>query len=1112
VINALMVDCARIYNRWVRFALLGEVRAWTDDDRPLPLGTPQQRATLAVLLLEPRRLVPVSRLIEAIWGDRPPASALKTLHGYVYRLRRSLQDQPGVVLRGSSGGYLLETDPQQIDLHRFRGLVAAAEAGDDHARVALLADAVALWRGSAMADTGSALLRSIAAGLEEERLAALEGRLAALVRLGRHADCVAELTQLVAAHPLREQSRAQLMLALFRCGRQGDALALYRAGRDLLVSDLGVEPGPELRRLHEQMLRGDPQLTPPRPDPHPTHASAAPYSPATGRGRPAAPFEVPHDVAGFTGRGGALAELDALLATVEDGSHGGAVITAIDGLGGVGKTALVAHWAHRVRARFPDGVLWLDLRGYDPHQPPLAAGEALAQLLRGAGMPAGDVPDDPGERARVYRSALAGGRWLVVLDSAGSAEQVRPLLPGSGSCLSVVTGRTVLAGLLATEGAHRIPLQPLRTREATTLLGAILGAPRLAAEPQAATDLAGLCGHLPLALRVAAANVLTRPGLSLASYVAEFGTDRLGGLGADRDPSAALRTTLDLSYRALPEPARRVFTLLGAYPGADTTVPAAAALAGWPAANSEAALAQLCNAHLLEEHTTGRYRMHDVVRAYAAERANAEHAATTTAALRRLRGWCLSTTRRAVRQAGLPRLLIPADAADSGDEAELGFDDDAAAMSWLESERPNLVALVCVTAEHDLDPATWRIALELRGFLRLRRYATDWLSSAQAALSAAQRAGTRTDQAASWHNVGHARWSVGEYPAAIDCYQHALADSRAAGWPAGVAGSLSALGSVYHDLGQHADAIEHYQQALAIEGDPLPPPLRLITLGSLGLVYQTTGRLPAAIDCFTQVLELAERAGADDFAATSLGNLGMIHTALGNLTQARDLLDRALHRYRQVGSRNGEANVLASLAMLNTETGHHDDGAYQATLAVRIARDIGDRRIECDALAASGTVSHRHGDLPAARNRLQEAIDIGEAIGYARGVTDALSEAAAVDLALGNPASAAQKCERALDSAHRIDDRVAQARARTVRAQICLAQMQYDAARQHARSARQICRELGLRLAEADALATLAAIVESTHGSDAAQPYLTEAAALTTAPAEPPQQLHPRPA
>ncbi len=1026
----------------------------------------------------------VSRLVDALWGDNPPRTAIKNLQVHVHRLRQGLSEVPQIKLVTVGNGYLIEVDPDQIDLHRFRTLVRQAGGSTGARASGLLAEGLALWRGPALADAGGPLLRTIGAQLDEERLAALETRLELELDLGRHRESLVELSGLVEAYPLREHLRSLLMLALFRSGRQADALATFHAARSLLRDELGIDPGSQLRAMHERILRDDPTLAAtagPAPASSPAPVATAPRRVVA---------ELPHDIRGYAGRRAELAELDALLAASEDEASTASVIVTIDGLGGIGKTALVVHWAHRVRGRFPGGVHYLDLRGHHPQLAPLSAEEALGQLLLGLGVATGDLPGGESERARLLRSLLADGRRLIVLDNAAGADQVRPLLPGAASCLTVVTARQRLGGLIAIDGAHRIQVRPLGTEESVALLDLALGSDRIRADSAASDRLADLCGGFPLALRIAAANLAGTPDRAIGDLVTELADDRLAALRVYDDDQVAMRSAFDLSYRAQTGPARLLFCQLGSGPSLDFTAAAADAVAG---TDSTAAVRELAVAHLVEERTAGRYAMHDLLRAYAVDRLGRDFGAgERTGAVRRLVAWQLAGARGATAMLNIPRLLVPPGPDPATGPAE--FDTAAAAMNWLESERTNMVAAVIHLAAHDPVPAGWQLAVELRGFLRLRRYVTEWVAITTAAMEIARHLGDERAQAALCHSLGHANWSRGDYPEAVESYKRTYALSTELGWREGEAGALSALGAVYHEMGQHDEAIASYREAL--DTGALSGPLELITLGSLGLVYQSVGRLRDAVDSFLRTLQIARERGFDDMAATSLGNLGMSYLELGNLAEARRYLNEALALYQQSGSRNGEANVRTGLAMLEAEYCAYDDAAYQAALALRVARDIDDRRIECDALCAAGMVASRRGDAAGARERLVEAIEVADTIGYGRGLAPALTELAAVELSLSDPRAAASTAQRALAIARRAGRRSAEARALAVLARIDLARGHYDSAIRQAQQSVATCRDLGLDLDLARGLYTLDTALRDTQGLSGTSGYRDEADAI----------------
>ncbi|WP_243707239.1 BTAD domain-containing putative transcriptional regulator [Micromonospora sp. KC606] len=557
----------------MRFQILGPVVAYAASG-PVALGTARQRTVLAVLLVEPGAPVSLDQLIERLWGSTPPQRARQTMHTYLSRLRDVLSGVGGPVLVRRSGTYTLEIDSYTVDLHRFRALATRARQTPDDDRAAdLWRKAMALWKGRPFADLDSDWLRMVADALETERLAAGLDRTDVLLRSGEHAPLLPELTAAAAEHPLDERRARQLMLALYRSGRQADALAHYRLLRTRLVDELGSDPGPVLRELHQRMLRHDPELTATATTETPG-TSAAPANAILRR-----PAQLPADVAGFTGRAADLHRLDQMMGGGSGDAPQAVVITAIGGAAGVGKTSLAVHWAHRVADRFPDGQLYVNLRGYDPEQP-MPAGDALARFLTALGVTGQNIPLDVEERAARYRSELAGRRMLILLDNVASAAQVRPLLPGTGSCLVVVTSRDSLAGLVAVQGAHRLDLDLLPTAEAVALLRRLVGQ-RIQAEPEAAEALAEQCARLPLALRVAAELVMSRPDSTLADLVAELADrrTRLELLDAGGDPYAAVREVFSWSIQHLPAEAVRVFRLLGLHSGPDLDPYAAAALA-----------------------------------------------------------------------------------------------------------------------------------------------------------------------------------------------------------------------------------------------------------------------------------------------------------------------------------------------------------------------------------------------------------------------------------------------------------------------------------------------------------------------------------------------------
>jgi len=449
----------------MEFRVLGPVEALAAA-QPLDIGHARQRSVLAVLLLDLGHVVPAERLIDRVWGEDPPASVRNVLYGYVARLKAVIADpgdpgDPGVRLTRRAGGYLLEADPERLDSYRFHRLIAAAATADDDQAAALLRGALALWQGQALAGLDSPWLCGMREALEQQRIAAVLDSGDIALRQGRHGELITALTVETVAYPAEERLIGQLMLALYRSGRQAEALRRFEQVRQTLAGEYGADPGPALRALHQQILKADSSLTLPAP---------------AARGA-LVPRELPADVSAFTGRVAELAELDRLVGdpgaqrAVKAGRAVAVVISVISGTAGVGKTALAVHWAHEAARRFPDGQLYVNLRGYDPGQP-VPAADALAGFLRSLGVPGQDIPPEENERAARYRSLLAGKQMLIVLDNAGSADQVRPLLPGSRTCAVVVTSRDGLIGLVARDGAARLDLDVLPLAE-------VAGEPRI---------------------------------------------------------------------------------------------------------------------------------------------------------------------------------------------------------------------------------------------------------------------------------------------------------------------------------------------------------------------------------------------------------------------------------------------------------------------------------------------------------------------------------------------------------------------------------------------------------------------------------------------------------
>jgi tetratricopeptide (TPR) repeat protein len=674
----------------------------------------------------------------------------------------------------------------------------------------------------------------------------------------------------------------------------------------------------------------------------------------------ATPAQLPADAAGFVGRESVLSHLDALT-----GAGGGAVVPvlALTGTAGVGKTALAVHWAHRARPRFPDGQLFVNLRGYAP-EPPLRPVDALGGILRALGVPASQVPEDLHEAAAMYRTLLTGRRMLVLLDNARNPEQVRPLLPGAPGSAVLVTSRDQLLGLLARDGAHGIGLDVLTTAEAQALLLTALGERRVRAEAQAAADLVRACGQLPLALRIAAANLLGRPSESIADYLRRLtGTDRLSGLEVDGDPETAVRRAFELSYRALPAAAQRTFRLLGLVPGSDLAEAAVPALTGESAADAANTVALLHGAHLLARPSAGRVALHDLLRCYAVERGTAEtDPAERDTAVHRLYAWYEANASGASQRLYPERLRLPAQLRQVAAE----FDSAASALAWLDEERMSVLAAVRQAPELGRPEMTWRLADAMRGYASQCLPTLSWVELSEAAIGAAEVAGDPYGRAAGYLSLAEARWRQGDYDAAAESY-HVLAEvSRAAGWTAGEAAAEGNLGTVCRLTGRLDDAVAHLSRSLLLNERTHRVVGQAAALGSLGVVYRERGDLVAAVEHLQRARELFRDVGSLGGEAIAVDNLGETYLAQGRVDDARESLDWALTAFQQVGSRVNEAIALRGLACAALLAGDLPEALRQAERAHRLTTETPDQRVQIDVLNTLGAVKRALGDDGAA--------------------------------------------------------------------------------------------------------------------------------------------------
>ncbi|MGW4213433.1 BTAD domain-containing putative transcriptional regulator [Lentzea sp. NPDC004789] len=1082
----------------ISFGILGTLTA-SIAGTPVLISAPKMRIALASLLLQGNRPLSFEELAERLWNDGSQRSR-NAAQTYVMRLRNILGEAGGLI-RTHPAGYLIELPEEAVDLSRFRGHVARAKQAGIQADLRTegqeLRAALALWRGAPLADVPSDFLQHYEVPrLEEERLEALERRIEVDLELGLHAGLVAELQGLTTAHPLRERLWSQLMLALLRAERQADALAAYREVSGLLRNELGVDPGEPLQRLHQQILNGE-------------------LAPASGRQAPVAveraqtghwvvPRQVPPDVAGFVGRRTPLRQIEELTDPARPDSHA-VPIVVLAGPPGAGKTALAVHVAHRLSSRFPDGQLYIDLRGYSTN-PPVAPADALPRLLRAVGVPPEQIPAENDDQSALFRSVLGDRHVLVVLDNAVSPDQVRPLLPGSPNCVVLVTSRDNLNGLVAINGARRFPVGLLSEQESRDLLATLLGADRVEADLAAADELAAACGYLPLAIRIAAANV-DLLGLDLADHVRELrDSDRLAAMSIEGDEQAAVHLTFDLSYGVLKPELARYFRLLSLIPGPDFDKYAAAALAHVPPASAARMLTHLTTANLLQIRSAGRYHFHDLINEFARTKCLAHDSASEREqAMRRLFGHYLETTRAAEALAHGTRRETSGDDAPPPDLALPPLSTPDEARQWLKDEAANMTALVCDTAGHSTRLPTWSLAKELNAYFQRQRLDTMWRATLTAAASAA---GERGDaQASAEMESGLARLEFNQS-------RHALARahfSRASGLfneiadKAGEARALSGVGSVTFDEGDYNSAIKYFRQATALFEKAADTSGFVNALHNLGTTLVTTGRTTEGLLQFEAARKLTTTPDLKPMDARLLASIALTELWRGRLASALSLYQDTLATMREFGYPQYASEIMRSIAEVHLEAGRLDQADAVGRQALELAEKVQSPWLATGSNTILGRIALGLGDVDRAFEHLSSAQErTADRVRHwrapvARGL-------AACYRRRGDLAVAEELVLRGMS-----DQRPREvARARHELAEILRSRGDLDAAVREAELAADSSRAHGYLLDTARALSTAAALRSALGDDEAARRITTEAAYhLSEADADNPDRTEP---
>ncbi len=925
----------------MRLGILGPLSVLDDAGTELPVPAARQRILLAALLARANRIVAADELAELVWDGAPPPGAAKTVRVYLARLRQAVGPAVAGRILTQDPGYVCRVTGDELDLLHFERLCReggdAVRSGAWRPAADLLAAALGLWRGQPFSDAPSqALCDAYVPRLEQLRLQAVEWRVEADLNLGRHEQLVPELLALAGEHPLREHIHADLMLALYRSGRPGDALAAYRSARRVLADQLGIEPQASLQRLHQQVLTGDPALEAPLAlPPAPGGSNPADHADGVHDGG-TVPRQLPAVVRHFTGRADELKTLSALLdRTAQDA--GMVVISSIGGAAGIGKTALAVHWAQYHADRFPGGQLYINLHGFGPVGPPLEAQTVMRRFLNALGVPPARIPADLDAQTDLYRSLLAGSRVLVVLDNARDAEQVRPLLPGASGSMVLITSRDQLASLIAVEGACPLTLDLLTPAESRELLTRRLGAERLAADQQAVSELGDLCARLPLALNIAAAHAAVHPQRPLGTLVGELRDARRRlDILASRDSAADVRAVFSWSYRTLSAEAARLFRLLGVHPGPDISGPAAASLAALHPDQARRALDELTGSHLLTEHIPGRYAFHDLLRDYATEQAHrTDSEAERQIALHRVLDHYLHSAHAACALVYPDWLALALAAPHPGVTYEHPGDRDQA-LAWYQAEHAVLVAAIAAAVEGGFDTHTWQILTTVATFLAREGHWPEWFAASKTALAAAQRSGDLT-------GLAHAHRRLGNAFAEQGSYQEADAHLRQALTLYDTLGDDAQHGSTHLSLASALDRQNHPVQALAHA---------------------------------RRALELYRNASHQEGQAWALNEIGWCHDLLGEYEQALTFCLPALGLSRELGDQYIEASTLDSIGYAYHHLGRHAEAITHYQLALRLRRVAVYRYSEANTLTHLGDTQHAVGDQAAARDAWHHALDI----------------------------------------------------------------------------------------------------------------------------------------
>ncbi|MFF9490318.1 BTAD domain-containing putative transcriptional regulator [Streptomyces sp. NPDC014676] len=922
----------------LRFSVLGPVRAWCGG-KEVDLGSPQQRAVLAVLLMREGRSVSIDQLIHAVWGDNPPLAAVPTLRTYISRLRRVVDpslpaDREAQFITSTAGGYaILMSGSHSLDMTDFEAMVSEGrrlvQEGSHFAAVEAFTSALDAWQGSPLEGVPGPFAHKESMRLAERRMSILEERLELNLRLGRHTDVVAELTALCAEYPLREQLRALLMLALYRCGRQAEALSVYQDARHVLVNELGVEPGPQLREIHSQLLSESPLLALPELKHYEqTGKNSTPEAPAVATDLFVPQDQLPPGLPVFAGRQTQLQDAVNLATRVDD--RAGPTIGLVTGTAGVGKTSFAIHWAHRVAKIFPDGHIYLDLRGFSADGQPKSATEAVRILLESMGVTPQKMPAHPDAQAAMYRGILADRRMLIVLDNARDAQQVRPLLAGGQSTLIIVTSRVQLTGLIVGEGAHLIHLEVLPVEDALDMLEQRLGPQRLQTERGAALDIIACCAQLPLAIAIVAARAAARPNFLLAEIVQELreSAGNLDGFG-NQDPALDIRNVFSWSYASLNDPAARLFRLLALHPGSQMTVASVASLADIGAREARRLLTELCEAALLEEVSPGTFAAHDLLLAYANELVSVTDASESHHAARsRLINFYAVNAHAAAKMLNPNRPQVDVPPPSPGVIVEK-FDAYADAFKWSAAEHSVLLEIIDSAMRFGMYSEVWHLARAMETYLQFSGRWHAWIRTQLLALTAAENLNDAWMRALARHSLSKAHSTRGEHELAQSYAQAAMIEFREIGERDFEGQCHVSLGISAGALGRHTEAIENYKIALGFFTEKENPAFVATILNNTGNEYIQLGDFEQAVEICMRTIPLWSQASDRYGLAHSWDCLGTAHQKMGHYGEATTAYKNAIDLFQSLGSDLFAAVSLGQLGDVYSSSGN-SNAAYGA--------------------------------------------------------------------------------------------------------------------------------------------------------------------------------------